>query len=368
MDGIPTDSSGVPLHGFALARIKRLDDLEGGTYWPQLRPYFLKPEYHRLRYSVQERSNGRRTEAEAFSVRGASKVGELDVAFVADRLAATLTIMDSGLPGYCLTLVGRGSLIYTGAVGTPLTIDENVGLIYRGSPETELAASGAHERLAIWIPQSSFTQRLAALLGAPVSRDAEFQPAIDWSSPRSQALRHLVGLLMLELRSPIATILGSEAASRSFTDIFIYTLLRSLPHTYSEQIEQPGVSLAPGTLRRAESFIRANVEEPIALHEVAVAAGCSVRSLQLAFRNFRQTTPLLAIRHARLEAARDALRSAEAGTTITEVAHRFGFANPGRFTRLYRAAFGESPVEVLRRKRAWVAAKDAGMRGHRTRH
>jgi AraC-like DNA-binding protein len=145
--------------------------------------------------------------------------------------------------------------------------------------------------------------------------------------------------------------LGSEAASRSFSDIFIYTLLKSLPHTYSEQIEQPGVSAAPGILRRAEAYIRANVEEPIALHEVAAAAGCSVRSLQLAFRSFRDTTPLLAIRHARLEAACDALRSGDAGNTVTETAQRFGFANPGRFTRLYRAAFGESPLEVLRRRR-----------------
>lgn len=352
MDGISTNSSAGPLHGFTLARIKRLDDLEGGTYWPQLRPYFLKPEYHRLRYTVQERSIDKRVEAEEFSVRGASRAGELDVAFVADRLAATLTVMEAGIPGYCLTLVRQGRLSYQGTARTPLTIDDKVGLIYRGTPGTQLAASSAHERFAIWIPQESLTQRLAALIGAPDSGDVEFQPAIDWSAPRAQSLQQLVGLLMLELQSPAASILGSEAASRSFADVFIYTLLRSLPHTYSEQIERPGVGAAPGTLRRAEAYIRARVEEPIALHELAAAAGCSVRSLQHVFREFRETTPLLAIRHARLEAARDALRSSELHDTVTEVAHRFGFANPGRFTRLYRAAFGESPIEVLRRRRA----------------
>ena len=105
----------------------------------------------------------------------------------------------------------------------------------------------------------------------------------------------------------------------------------------------------PGTLRRAEAYIRAHVEEPIALHDVATAAGCSVRSLQLGFRRYRETTPLLAIRQARLEAARKALRSGGAGATVTELAQRFGFANPGRFTRLYKAAFGESPAEALYR-------------------
>jgi AraC-like DNA-binding protein len=351
MDGTPTASTSRPLQGFTLARIERLDDLEGGTYWPLLRPYFIQPEYHRLRYSVRERPGGNRPKSDAFSVRGASRAGELDIAFVADRLATTLTVMEAGLSGYCLTLVRHGELAYSGATRTPLMIDDTVGLIYRGAPGTELAASGNHERLAIWIPESSLTQRLAALLGAPVPGEAEFQPVIDWSAPQSQSLRRLFELLLLELQSSGSSILECEAASRSFTDIFIYTLLRSLPHTYSGQIEQPGVSVAPGMLRRAEAYVHAHVEEPIALHEVAAAAGCSVRSLQLAFRNFRETTPLLAIRHARLEAARDALRLGDAGSTITEIAHRFGFANSGRFTRLYRTAFGESPLEVLRRRR-----------------
>ncbi len=350
MLGIPTDPSGHPERGFKLARIQSLQELEGGTYWSQLQPYFLKDDFRRLRYAIQERTHGRLAAAATVSVRGASGAGEMDVAFVADRLAATLTIAEAGLPDYCLTLVGQGRLVYTGAVGAPLSIDEKVGLIYRGRPGTALAATNVHQRVAIWIPQTSLAQRLAALLGAPAPGEAEFQPAFEWDAPRSQALRHLVGLLMSELQAPVPSILGSEAASRSFTDLLIYTLLNSVPHTYSTVLERPGSRVAPGTLRRAESYIRAHVEEPIALHEVAAAAGCSVRSLQHAFRNFRETTPLLAIRRARLEAARDALRSGDAGGTITAIAHRFGFANPGRFTRLYRAAFGESPGEVLRRR------------------
>ena len=34
--------------------------------------------------------------------------------------------------------------------------------------------------------------------------------------------------------------------------------------------------------------------------------------------------------------------------TVTDVAHRFGFTNPGRFTRLYKATFGVSPADALR--------------------
>ena len=50
------------------------------------------------------------------------------------------------------------------------------------------------------------------------------------------------------------------------------------------------------------------------------------------------------------EAVREALRSGEAGDTVTDLALRFGFTNPGRFTQLYKAAFGESPLDALRRE------------------
>jgi AraC-like DNA-binding protein len=346
-----TDPTSGPPQALKLARIRHLQDLEGGTYWPQLQPHFLKPEYRHLRYAIQERPRGDLGQAGVVSTRGASGAGEIDVAFIADQLAATLTITGSGLPDYCLTAVSRGGLVFTDGSRSALDVGETVGLIYRGRPGTTLAATSDHERLALWIPEASLKQRLAALLGEPVMDELVFQPAFAWNAASVQSLRRLVRLLAEELGSSASSFLASETASRSFSDLFLYTLLRSVPHSHSERLERPGSSVVPGTLRRAETYIRAHAEEPMALHEVAAAAGCSVRSLQQAFRQYRETTPLLAIRQARLEGAREALRTGRGGTTITEVAYRFGFSNPGRFTQLYRTAFGEAPAEVLRRTR-----------------
>jgi AraC-like DNA-binding protein len=352
MDWTPIDPEGKPLPAFKIAKIRKLQDLENGTYWSELHPYFLRSEFReRLKYSIKGRVGGQLSGVETVSVRAASKAGELDVAFISDQLAATMAIKDPGLPDYCLTLVSQDHLVYRGDVHRKESVDDSTGLIYRGRPGTELAATGLHERLAIWIPQSSLTQRLVALLGQPVQRETEFHPVFNWHSQRAQALRHLVGLLMFELKTPAPSILGSAAASRSLTDLLIYTLLRSLDHTFSPQLERSVNPAAPGTLRRAEAFIRANVEEPIAMHEVAAAAGCSLRSLQLAFRSFRETTPLLAICQSRLEAARAAIAICDPTiVTITEIANRFGFANACRFSQFYRKAFGESPAEALRRR------------------
>jgi transcriptional regulator GlxA family with amidase domain len=124
-------------------------------------------------------------------------------------------------------------------------------------------------------------------------------------------------------------------------------MLQVLPHNHSEQLTRAVSSPVPGTVRRGEDYVRSHAAQPIALHEVANAAGCSVRALQLAFRQFRDTTPTAAIVRARLEAVREGLRRREISGTVTEIALRYGFTNPGRFTRLYRTAFGASPLEEL---------------------
>jgi AraC-like DNA-binding protein len=43
------------------------------------------------------------------------------------------------------------------------------------------------------------------------------------------------------------------------------------------------------------------------------------------------------------------LVAAPDGLTVTEVAYRWGFSWPSRFTERYRAAFGTTPSETLRR-------------------
>ena len=140
MEWIPTDQNGSPRSGFKLASIQELQELESGSYWPQLHPYFLKPEYHRIRYSILGKSDGKLAARSDVSVRGASKAGELEVAFVSDRLAAKMSITGIGLPDYCLTLVGKGVLTYSQKGKAAHSIDPSLGLIYRGTPGTDLGS------------------------------------------------------------------------------------------------------------------------------------------------------------------------------------------------------------------------------------
>jgi|GEM_PF-2075252 len=309
-----------------------LSELESGVYWPQLQPYFIKPYFRRLTYRLTDRGIAGANKGQVLSMRAAGGLGDLDVAYVRDRFSTVMSISDPGLPDYCLTSVSQGSLAYLGP-GSKLTGDSNrtTGLIYRGLPGTHLSATQDHERLAIWISARSLEQRLASLLGEPGKDDVAFDHLIDWESGPSQGVRSLISLLTQELASP-RSFATSDIACRSFTDLLLYTLLRSQPNNYSARLARPADSPVPRSIRRAEEFIRSRAGQPIALHEVAEAAGCSVRSLQLGFRQFRNTTPAAAIRQVRLEAARQMLAFGDGAQTVTDVAYQYGFTNPGRFS------------------------------------
>ncbi len=109
---------------------------------------------------------------------------------------------------------------------------------------------------------------------------------------------------------------------------------------------------APRNLRRAEEFLRANAQEAVTLEQIASAAGCSIRALQLTFRRFRNLTPMEALRRARLEQAHNEILKSDGSRSVISVAAKYGFANPGRFANQYKRAFGEYPSEALRARAA----------------
>ena len=105
----------------------------------------------------------------------------------------------------------------------------------------------------------------------------------------------------------------------------------------------------PRHLRLAEEYIATHLDQPIALEDIAAAAGISTRGLQQSFRDLRGSTPLEFWRDARLARAHSDLLAAGAGTTVTDVALRWGFTHFGRFSSAYRVRYGILPRETLRK-------------------
>ncbi|MGE0747059.1 MAG: AraC family transcriptional regulator [Rhodospirillales bacterium] len=193
--------------------------------------------------------------------------------------------------------------------------------------------------------------RLEALcarwLGRPLDAPLRFalQP---FSDALERTWRHTMNYLAAIERDGLAL----PAPVRTAADDLLMTLvLQHHPHNYSAELAAPAPGPAPGFVLRAERYIAAHAASPIAAADVAHALGVSVRTLQAGFRNWRNTTPSAALRKARLDLARDALRRPDGDTTVAAVAFKCGFAHLGRFSVRYRAAFGEPPAATLRRAR-----------------
>jgi AraC-like DNA-binding protein len=131
-----------------------------------------------------------------------------------------------------------------------------------------------------------------------VREDIVFDPMVDLSAAPGQRIRCLVRLLIEELDHAHSSA-GNDLACRSFIDLLLYSMLQALPNDYSERLARLAWSAVPGTERRAEEYIHAHAAQPIGLHDIAAAAGCSVRSLQLGFKQFLDTTPAAARPRAR---------------------------------------------------------------------
>jgi AraC-like DNA-binding protein len=111
-----------------------------------------------------------------------------------------------------------------------------------------------------------------------------------------------------------------------------------------------GTGAGAATVRRAAAYMDSHLTEAITMSDIAAAARVSPRGLQAAFQRQLQMSPMRYLRRARVAEAHRELLDDES-RTIKDVALRWGFSNPGRFTRLRREMYGTDvdPATAARR-------------------
>ena len=100
--------------------------------------------------------------------------------------------------------------------------------------------------------------------------------------------------------------------------------------------------------RKAQEYLEDHFPKPIRMEDVCREIGVGLRTMQRAFAEYLQMSPYDYLKKLRLDRARRALLAAESGThRVTTVALDHGFRHMGRFSREYRATFGEYPKQTL---------------------
>jgi len=279
---------------------------------------------------------------------GVAHIGSLRVASLGDRRGTICVIREPGLPACCLCLVQRGSVGLRPSGRKELAgIGHGAGAIYSGTAGTSFTSSDDNQRLTVWIPFAKLRDCFESLVERPIKQDIEFEPAVDMSVGVGASLRNLLSHLERELVHP-DSLISKRIATTLFEDLLCMSLVQGLRHNHSEWLMRPYAAGDLRSVRRAEDYIHAHLRDPVTLRDLARAAGCGVRSLQMAFRQARGVAPMAALQQARLTQARQDLSRGDESVSVTDVALRYGFDHPGRFAQMYRRVFGERPLQTLR--------------------
>ena len=206
---------------------------------------------------------------------------------------------------------------------------------------------GANYRhLVLRIEQAALRRYLSALLGQEIGKDLIFGDSTKDHSHMRRA-RRLVFQFAFDF-DDLGNSLSPLAASE-ITRGLIMNFLMCHAHDYSHLLFRTPPASRLSTTKQVEEFIEANWDRPIDIEQLSAVARVSARTLFRQFKKDRGHSPAEFARRIRLGRARDLLESGNQSTSVTQVAFRCGFQNPGHFAREFRLAFGELPSQTLRR-------------------
>ena len=178
-------------------------------------------------------------------------------------------------------------------------------------------------------------------------------------SPRSTYLTrpdHALMSRLLKLQKTAEQIAKTNPGLFDFPEVvrnlehqLIHVMVRCLAESAFTQMSA-GASRHGAIISRFEEFLEANPDRPLYLTEICRAVGVSERILRTACAEHLGLGPIRYLYLRRMHLFRRALLRADLTTaTVTRVATDHGFWELGRLSVAYRALFGETPSETLRR-------------------
>jgi AraC-like DNA-binding protein len=244
-----------------------------------------------------------------------------------------------------LPMVGQQEL---DAQGKKWFSDQDRGLIVSPQESQDLAITGNCRKLHVAIPRSALQQVLQTMLQRPVEAPLVFQPDMDAAAGDQASWWRMVKFLAGEMERSGPS-LGQLYMSTELELTLLKGLLLSQPHNYSEQLANLSALTPPHYLTRARQFIHDNAREPITLEDIERAAGVSRFKLFDGFREYFGCAPIAYLKRYRLESVRRDILEDRSVRNISSVALGWGMSHLGRFSTEYKALFGESPSETLKR-------------------
>lgn len=205
------------------------------------------------------------------------------------------------------------------------------------------------EQLLINVDRKAFQHFAETLLGRHLPGPVVFDPQINLTTKELQVWRRLVSTMFRSADEGTHFQATPNLSQLMVEQSMLERFLRLQPSNVSHFLEEPAATATPRHVKRADEFIRANAGESLTIGDIALAAGVAVRTLQLAYRTHRGSSPMKTLAQERLRQARFDLLEHGPTRTIADTAVKWGFTHLGRFSVEYRREFGEAPSVTAKR-------------------
>ncbi len=216
----------------------------------------------------------------------------------------------------------------------------------------QIERSESSEAFILQTSQSELVHHFEKLVAWHHRGSLVFDFNIDLTAGPGAMLHRMMNYFFYEINHN-ALVLKNSGLRKSYDEMLLTALL-SLPHNQMEKLfEDRRYQVSPGHVRRAEDYMRANLEEAVSIIDLLQICGCSRRALFSAFRNARGYTPMEFLTEQRLQSARNRLLKPHTVASVASIALGCGFTHLGRFSQVYRKRFGERPSDTLRKGRGY---------------
>jgi len=206
---------------------------------------------------------------------------------------------------------------------------------------------------AMSLPVDEFNAATEAVVGRDLSKALENLVI----RPDPALLSRLMKLhqVVAQLARDNFEVLELPEVCRALDEQLLHLMVRCLAEGVDVEIKL-GDRRHSAIIARFEEFLEANLDRAIYLTEICAAIGVAERTLRAACEEHLGMGPIRFLALRRMHLVRRALLHAHPSeATVTRIATDQGFWELGRFSVAYRALFGESPSETLRRPAEKIA-------------
>ncbi|MEU4562279.1 AraC family transcriptional regulator [Actinoplanes sp. NPDC023936] len=276
-------------------------------------------------------------------------VGGDDTVMIGDLHLGVDVRIDAGeLGAYHVNLPFSGHMVFRQGSSAPRLASATHAGVYLPTGHTIVDRwSGDCRIIAVKIGRAELENHLSLILDAPVRGPIDLTPELDVRRGAGAAWARLARMVAADTSE--AGLTRHPVIGARLREVLVSGLLAASDHRYRDAMERHRPALAaPGAIRRVAEAMRAQPGRPFTVADLAAIAGVGVRSLQQSFQRYAGMPPMTYLRQLRLGLVHEELRQAAPGTTVAQVAYRYGFTHHSRFAAAYRERYGVAPSHTLR--------------------